>query len=46
VVETAQAAELSELGPVARAYCRMADEQVVFELGEREPGFGPRRSGL
>src|SRR5436305_14992385 len=34
VIETAQAQELSRLGPLTRAYCRLADEQVVLELGD------------
>jgi deazaflavin-dependent oxidoreductase (nitroreductase family) len=43
VVETAAAAELSRLSPIARAYCRLADKQVLAEIGERVGGFGPGR---
>ena len=42
VVETSAAAsELGKLSPPARRYCRLADYQVIFELGARLPGFGP-----
>jgi len=42
VVETSAAAsELGKLSPPARRYCRLADHQVIFELGARLPGFGP-----
>ena len=37
---TAAAAELSRLSAPARAYCRLADRQVMVEIGERLPGFG------
>ena len=41
VVDTsAAAAELSQLSAPARAYCRLADRQVMVEIGERLPGFG------
>jgi deazaflavin-dependent oxidoreductase (nitroreductase family) len=43
VVETSAATELSRLRPPARAYCRLADKQVVFELGDPLPGFGRAR---
>jgi deazaflavin-dependent oxidoreductase (nitroreductase family) len=43
VVETDAAAELSRLSPVARAYCRLADKQMLAETGERIGGFGPGR---
>ena len=43
VVDTSVASELSRLSPIARAYCRLADSQVLFEVGDRLPGFGPRR---
>ena len=26
------------------AYCRLADKQVLFEIGDRLSGFGPRRN--
>ena len=44
VVETDAAAELSRLSPVARAYCRLADKQLLAERGERIGGFGPGRA--
>ena len=43
VVDTSAAVELSRLSPLARAYCRLADKQVLFEIGDQLPGFGPRR---
>jgi deazaflavin-dependent oxidoreductase (nitroreductase family) len=42
VIDTSEAAVLSELLPPARAYCRLADKQVTLEIGERQAGFGPR----
>lgn len=42
VVDTHEATELSKLWPLARAYCRLADKQVILELGDKQPGFGPR----
>ena len=44
VVETGAATELSRLRPLARAYCRLAEKQVVFELGDPLPGFGRARA--
>jgi deazaflavin-dependent oxidoreductase (nitroreductase family) len=41
VVDTSTAAELERLAPLARAYCRLADQQVLAEIGERLGGFGP-----
>jgi deazaflavin-dependent oxidoreductase (nitroreductase family) len=38
VVNTRDAAELSKLGPVARAYCRLADKQMIVELGDAGSG--------
>ncbi len=40
LVETNAATELRDLSSFARRYCRLADHQVIFELGERLPGFG------
>jgi deazaflavin-dependent oxidoreductase (nitroreductase family) len=41
VVDTSAApAELSRLWPPARAYCRIAEKQVIVEMGDRLPGFG------
>ena len=45
VVDTSAAVELSRLSPLARAYCRLADKQALFEIGDQLPGFGPRRHG-
>lgn len=44
VVETDATAELSRLPRLARAYCSLADEQVLAEIGDRVGGFGPGRS--
>ena len=46
VVETGAAAELSRLPRVARAYCRLADKQMLADVGERIGGFGPGRTDL
>lgn len=43
VVDTSVAVELARLSSLARAYCRLADAQVLFEIGDRLPGFGPGR---
>jgi len=43
VIATAAAVELSNLSPPARAYCRLADKQVLLKVGEPRPGFGPHR---
>lgn len=43
VLATADASVLLQLSPLARRYCRLAAKQVTFELGEQQPGFGPRR---
>lgn len=40
VTTTDAAAELEGLSPPARAYCRLAEYQVIFELGARLPGRG------
>ena len=45
VSDTRAATELSSLSAPARAYCRLADKQVILELGESLPGFGPHRAG-
>jgi deazaflavin-dependent oxidoreductase (nitroreductase family) len=44
VVETDAAAELARLPRVARAYCRLADKQMLADVGERIGGFGPGRT--
>ena len=44
-IDTSEAAVLARLSPLARTYCRLADKQVTLEIGERQPGFGPRRRG-
>ena len=43
LLDTSAASELSRLSPVARAYCRLADKQALFQIGEQLPGLGPRR---
>ena len=43
VADTAATAELEKVSPPARAYCRLADKQVLLEIGEKLPGFGPGR---
>ena len=44
IVETEAAVEvLARLSPPARAYCRLADELAILELGEQLPGFGRGR---
>src|SRR5262245_28448427 len=44
VVDTSESDPLLQrLSPSARAYCRLAEKLAVLELGERLPGFGPRR---
>lgn len=45
VVDTSTAVELARLSPLARAYCRLADKQVLAEIGERLGGFGTGRAG-
>jgi deazaflavin-dependent oxidoreductase (nitroreductase family) len=42
IFDTSAAGELSQLSPIARAYCRLADKQVLFEIEDRLPGFGPK----
>jgi deazaflavin-dependent oxidoreductase (nitroreductase family) len=44
VVDTAATVELERLSPLARVYCRLADKQVLVELGHRVPGFGPSKA--
>ena len=44
-IDTSEAAVLSTLSPLGRAYCRLAEKQVTLEIGERQGGFGPRRRG-
>ena len=41
VVDTSTAVELARLSPIARAYCRLADKQVLAEIGERLGGLEP-----
>lgn len=41
VVDTSAAVELPRLSLLARAYCRLADELVLIEIGERGREFGP-----
>jgi deazaflavin-dependent oxidoreductase (nitroreductase family) len=44
VVDTSTATELERLSPPARAYCRLADKQVLAEIGKQLGGFGPGRA--
>ena len=44
VADTNVTPELAELSPPARAYCRLADKQVLLEIGQTLPGFGTGRS--
>jgi hypothetical protein len=44
ILDTRTAAELARLSPPARAYCRLADRQMLAEIGERLGGFGPGRA--
>jgi deazaflavin-dependent oxidoreductase (nitroreductase family) len=41
VVATRQAAELAMLSPLARQYCRLAEKQVILQIEDKQPGFGP-----
>lgn len=45
VLDTEDVELLARLSPLARAYCRLADKQVLLDFGNRQPGFGPRRQG-
>ena len=40
VVATSDAAELADLSPLVRRYCRLADHQVLAPIGARVGGFG------
>jgi deazaflavin-dependent oxidoreductase (nitroreductase family) len=42
VLDTDGQAVLTRLPLLARAYCRLANKQVLLDLGDRQPGFGPR----
>jgi deazaflavin-dependent oxidoreductase (nitroreductase family) len=44
VIDTSAATELARVSPLARAYCRLTDKQVLAEIGERVGGFGPGRA--
>lgn len=44
VVDTSAAGELERVSPIARAYCRLADKQVLAETGKQLGGFGPGRA--
>ena len=44
VIDTADATILARLSPPARAYCQLADKQVMLDIEQHEPGFGPRPS--
>ena len=42
VIDTADASLLNRLSAPIRAYCRLADKQVILDIGATQPGFGPR----
>jgi deazaflavin-dependent oxidoreductase (nitroreductase family) len=42
VMDTTAATMLSKLSAPTRAYCRLADKQVILDIGQQQPGFGPR----
>ena len=44
VVDTSAAGELERVSSIARAYCRLADKQVLAEIGKQLGGFGPGRA--
>jgi hypothetical protein len=44
VVDTNAATALSRLSPIARAYCRLADKQVLFAIGDRLRASGRDRT--
>ncbi|MDQ6746417.1 MAG: nitroreductase family deazaflavin-dependent oxidoreductase [Actinomycetota bacterium] len=44
VLDTEATTELARLSRPARAYCRLADKQLLVEIGVKLPGYGPRRS--
>jgi deazaflavin-dependent oxidoreductase (nitroreductase family) len=39
-VATEEAGELERLSPLSRRYCRLADHQVLAQIGARVGGFG------
>jgi deazaflavin-dependent oxidoreductase (nitroreductase family) len=44
IIDTSGAGRLlARLSRPERAYCRLAEKLAILELGERLPGFGPRR---
>jgi deazaflavin-dependent oxidoreductase (nitroreductase family) len=45
VIDTSTAGPLlARLSRPERAYCRLAEKLAILELGDRLPGFGPRRA--
>jgi deazaflavin-dependent oxidoreductase (nitroreductase family) len=42
VIDTADATMLDKRSSATRAYCRLADKQVLLDVGAQQPGFGPR----
>ena len=42
VIDTADATLLRRLSAPSRAYCQLADKQVILDIKGRESGFGPR----
>ena len=42
VMDTSDATVLRRFSRPTRRYCRLADKQVILDIRERQPGFGPR----
>ncbi|TMM03374.1 MAG: hypothetical protein E6G05_08070 [Actinobacteria bacterium] len=42
VIDTSDATVLRRFSRPTRRYCRLADKQVILDIRERQPGFGPR----
>jgi deazaflavin-dependent oxidoreductase (nitroreductase family) len=42
IAATSEADELRALSLPARRYCALAERQVILQIGQRQPGFGPR----
>ncbi len=42
VIDTSDATVLRRFSPPTRRYCRLAEKQVILDVRERQPGFGPR----
>ena len=42
LIDTSDATVLRRFSRPTRRYCRLADKQVILDIRERQPGFGPR----